>query len=138
MKKLVIVALLLLTGGIAGGCHRKSVAPVMVEVPVYHSDTLRELREMHDSVWLRDSVFLYVRGDTVVKESYRDRRLYRLRVDTLVKSVRDTVVVTRVEKRNAPLNGWQRFRMHTGDTALVLAALFIIWKLTAAGLKLRR
>ncbi len=136
MKKLVIVALLLLAGGIAGGCHRKSVAPVMVEVPVYHSDTLRELREMHDSVWLRDSVFLYVRGDTVVKESYRDRRLYRLRVDTLVKSVRDTVVVTRVEKVSVRMTGWQRLRMQAGDAALVLILLLMLWKLVS--MKLRR
>lgn len=136
MKKLVIVALLLLAGGIAGGCHRKSVAPVMVEVPVYHSDTLRELREMHDSVWLRDSVFLYVRGDTVVKESYRDRRLYRLRVDTLVKSVRDTVVVTRVEKVSVRMTGWQRLRMQAGDAALVLILLLMLRKLVS--MKLRR
>lgn len=136
MKKLVIVTLLLLAGGIAGGCHRKSVAPVMVEVPVYHSDTLRELREMHDSVWLRDSVFLYVRGDTVVKESYRDRRLYRLRVDTLVKSVRDTVVVTRVEKVSVRMTGWQRLRMQAGDAALVLILLLMLWKLVS--MKLRR
>lgn len=136
MKKLVIVALLLLAGGIAGGCHRKSVAPVMVEVPVYHSDTLRELREMRDSVWLRDSVFLYVRGDTVVKESYRDRRLYRLRVDTLVKSVRDTVVVTRVEKVPVRMTGWQRLRMQAGDAALVLILLLMLWKLVS--MKLRR
>ena len=136
MKKLVIVALLLRAGGIAGGCHRKSVAPVMVEVPVYHSDTLRELREMHDSVWLRDSVFLYVRGDTVVKESYRDRRLYRLRVDTLVKSVRDTVVVTRVEKVPVRMTGWQRLRMQAGDAALVLILLLMLRKLVS--MKLRR
>lgn len=138
MNKLMIALLLFAGAAMGTGCHRKSVAPVMVEVPVYHSDTLRQLRETHDSVWLRDSVFLYVKGNTVVRESYRDRQVYRLRVDTLLKCVTDTVVVTRVEKPTAVMTSWQRLRMRTGDVALLLVAGLLIWKLTAIGLNRRR
>ena len=54
---------------------------------VVQRDTLRELRTVHDSVYLRDSV--YLEGTTLVKERTRDRlhirrdTIWRSRVDTL-------------------------------------------------------
>ena len=52
-----------------------------------HRDTLRELRTVHDSVFLHDSV--YFEGATLVKERTRDR--WHVRRDTVWRSHGDTV-----------------------------------------------
>ena len=61
---------------------------------IVHRDTLRELRTVHDSVFLHDSV--YFEGATLVKERTRDRwhvrrdTVWRSRVDTLRASTHST------------------------------------------------
>ncbi len=61
---------------------------------VVQRDTLRELRTVHDSVFLHDSV--YFEGATLVKERTRDRwhvrrdTVWRSRVDTLRASTHST------------------------------------------------
>lgn len=72
------------------GCKTKYVS-----VPEYHmeyivkSDTLAKL----DSIYLRDSVYIYHNGDTVVinKVAYRDRyhNIYKVRLDTIIR--RDSI-----------------------------------------------
>lgn len=72
------------------GCKTKYVS-----VPEYHteyivkSDTFAKL----DSVYLRDSVYIYHSGDTVVinKVAYRDRyhNIYKVRLDTIIR--RDSI-----------------------------------------------
>ena len=74
------------------GCKTKYVS-----VPEYHkeyivrSDTIAKL----DSVLIKDSVFVYHSGDTVIvnKIAYRDRfhNIYKVRVDTIFK--RDSISV---------------------------------------------
>ncbi len=54
---------------------------------IVHRDTLRELRTVHDSVFLHDSV--YFEGATLVKERTRDR--WHVRRDTVWRSRVDTV-----------------------------------------------
>ena len=58
-----------------------------VERVTVHRDTLRELRTVHDSVFLHDSV--YFEGATLVKERTRDR--WHVRRDTVWRSRVDTV-----------------------------------------------
>lgn len=72
------------------GCKTKYVS-----VPEYHteyivkSDTFAKL----DSVYLRDSVYIYHSGDTVVinRVAYRDRyhNIYKVRLDTIIR--RDSI-----------------------------------------------
>lgn len=74
------------------GCRTKYVS-----VPEYHeryvvkSDTLR----LSDSIYVKDSVFVYRNGDTVtiIKILYRDRyrNVFKTRIDTIL--VRDSVRV---------------------------------------------
>ena len=54
---------------------------------IVHRDTPRELRTVHDSVFLHDSV--YFEGATLVKERTRDR--WHVRCDTVWRSRVDTV-----------------------------------------------
>ena len=88
---IVMIALMML--GLFAGCKSTKY----VTVPEYHteyivrSDTVAKV----DSVTVRDSVFVYHNGDTIVinKVMYRDRvrNVYKTRTDTLLR--RDSVNV---------------------------------------------
>lgn len=71
------------------GCSRQ------VYVPVEHVrvDTLRVAKVNCDTLLRRDSVFLAVKGDTVVKEVYKWRFRSHLKVDTLYRTRTDTVLL---------------------------------------------
>ena len=81
---------------------------------VVQRDTLRELRTVRDSVYLRDSV--YFEGATLVKERTRDRwhirrdTIWRSRVDTLRASAHSTE--SRKEK-TATAPWWYDWRLWT-------------------------
>ena len=82
-----------------------------------------------DSVFLRDSIFVKEKGDTLIVEKYR--YLYRDRIlrDSVI--VRDTLrvpypveVVKEVKK---PLTGWQNFQVWCGRIALVVGLFGIVF-----------
>ena len=81
---------------------------------IVQRDTLRELRTVRDSVYLRDSV--YFEGATLVKERTRDRwhirrdTIWRSRVDTLRASAHSTE--SRKEK-TATAPWWYDWRLWT-------------------------
>lgn len=111
---LVFCAMLLFL--LLGSCTRKVYVPV--ENDVYRTDTLYQTQLRVDSIMLRDSVAVYVSGDTVRITRYRDRYRDRLRVDTVYRSLIDSVrveVPVQVEKE---LTRWQKARMSLGDIAL--------------------
>ena len=84
-----------------------------------------------DSVFLRDSIFVKEKGDTVFLEKYR----YLYRYNTVRDSVliRDTlrvpypVEVVKQVKIKEPLSGWQHFQIWCGRIALIVAWLVIIY-----------
>lgn len=71
------------------GCTRKIYIPV--ETTTYRSDTLHHETLRHDSVALTDSVFLFIKGDTVYKSRTRTRDRYITRTDTLYRARTDTI-----------------------------------------------
>lgn len=92
----------------------------IVTVPEYHEVVAhqRDTTSARDSVFVHDSVFVALRGDTVVMKEYhvvyKDRWRDRLRVDSFVQ--RDTVtVVKEVEK---PPSWWQQKKQQLGTTFL--------------------
>lgn len=88
-----LVPVLLVATGVASmgvGCTRQ----VYVPVERVHSDTVLIARTKTDTVMGRDSVYLAVKGDTVVKEVYKWRFRSRLRVDTVYRNHVDTVTLT--------------------------------------------
>lgn len=103
------------------GCATKRETLTDIRI-VERRDTLREVVERVDSVFIRDSVSVVQRGDTIVKErwrvEYRDR--WRDRDKEVIVERTDTIVKTQrveVEKR---LTGWQRFKQRVGGVAVVL------------------
>lgn len=92
MWELLVIGLLTM----AVGCCRQ------VYVPVEHhtTDTLRAIKERIDSIVERDSVYVEVRGDTLLREVWRWRTSTKLRTDTIYRTRTDTVpVVVPVERK---------------------------------------
>lgn len=128
-------------------CSKKVYVPterVVVRtdsVAVRRADSLTRLLAMRDSVIVRDSVFVMLRGDTVVKEAWRIRERVSLVHDTVrigsgftaerirLDSVRVPVPVTvekivtkEVEKK---LNWWRKAFLWTGG---------LFWSLFGVGI----
>lgn len=113
------------SGLVLGGCKTKYVS-----VPEIHTEyiTSVDTTVIKDSVYLRDSVYVERKGDTlyVNKTLYRDRyhNIYKVKKDTVVK--RDSVYVAYpVEKE---MSRSERLFVAMGKffAALVIALLFVI------------
>ena len=95
------------------------------------ADSTRSVTVQHDSIFVRDSIFVVERGDTVFETKYR--YVYRDRVlrDTFHYHRCDTVTCTvEVEKE---LTFWQQKKMELGGAvawiAPFIAAIMVIkWK----------
>ena len=119
------IAIMVFSGLVLGGCKTKYVS-----VPEIHTEyiTSVDTTVRKDSVYLRDSVYVERKGDTlyVHKTLYRDRyhNIYKVKKDTVVK--RDSVnVAYPVEKE---MSRSERLFVAMGKffAALVIALLFVI------------
>lgn len=119
------IAIMVFAGLVLGGCKTKYVS-----VPEIHTEyiTRVDTNVRKDSVYLKDSVYVERKGDTlyVNKTLYRDRyhNIYKVKKDTVVK--RDSVnVAYAVEKE---MSRSERLFVAMGKffSALVIALLFVI------------
>lgn len=129
MKKLLLV---LMAFGLVSSC---AVKERVVTVERVRTDTLRETRNIRDSIYLHDSVWVkqYERGETVFveKERWHTRYQDRLLMDTMYVSRMDSVPVpypveVKVEKE---LSTWQSFRMTLGTIALCMLAVYVVYRI---------
>ena len=105
------------------GCKAKEV----VTVEKARTDTLLWYSNIHDSVVVKDSVYVKDGGDTVVVERWHTRWREMVVKDTVYKSRLDSVpypVVKMVEKE---LSMWQKIRMHAGDAVLAILGGGVVW-----------
>lgn len=127
MKKLLFAALVL----ILAGCKTQER---IVTVEKVRTDTTYITKQLRDSIWLHDSIYMRDRGDTILIERWHTRYQERQVHDTLYQSRVDSIpvpypVTEYVEKQ---LNWWQKTRIHCGEALLALllaAAGFGIYKL---------
>lgn len=111
------------------------VERVEVPVPIVQEHTIESVRVDHvrDTLIQRDSIFHYVKGDTVLIEKwhYLQGSTNVVRVDTLIKvdSVQVPVevvrekVVTKTEEVEKSLSWWQKTKMGMGTAFIVLLVL---------------
>lgn len=120
MKNLLYIILLTLAICLTS-CRSIKYVPVETVKTEYKTrDSIR-----FDSIYEHDSIFLFVKGDTVYKEKYR----YKYRYLTINKT--DTVMLTDsvqipypVEKQ---LTRWQQMKIELGGWAVgVIVILFIV------------
>lgn len=118
MKNVMLLFLLLLSG-----CRTEYVP---IESVRYDSMMIEKL--MRDSVFVRDSVYLQEKGDTIYK--YKDRvvYVYKNRVDTFfAEKIREVEVPVPVERK---LTWWERVKLNYAEWVIaVLVAIALIYAL---------
>ena len=102
-----------------------------VPVPEYHyKDSVRVVNH-RDSIYSRDSIFVYSKGDTIYHEHFNMKYKEFLHNDTIVANRVDSVRVPYpVEKTvvKHALFAYQRFFMWIGIISLVGIIAFVIWR----------
>ena len=105
------------------GCRTEYVP---IESVRYDSVMIEKL--MRDSVFVRDSVYLKEKGDTVYK--YKDRfvYVYKNRVDTFfAEKIREVEVPVPVERK---LTWWERVKLNYAEWVIaVLVAIALVYAL---------
>lgn len=107
----------------SAACTRR----IYVPVERVTRDSVTNLRLRADTLIERDSVYIAVSGDTVVREVYRWRTRTRTRTDTLYRTLRDTVpVVIAPARERGDTPSW-RTRLRQGLEAVkwTTRAIFI-------------
>ena len=93
--------------------------------------------QQQDSIFMQDSVLVYINGDTVIKERWHNLTTTRwkttTKTDTIVvdiyKFVTDTVKVKyyvnryKTKEVEKPVSTWQKIRLFIGDCVLLFMAL---------------
>ena len=119
MKPLYLL-IILLTSAIWSGCRTIEYRTL----ETIRSDTVYIQSAKVDSVIVRDSIYIYQQGDTVLEHRYHYIYKYRDRVDTLYISKTDTVSVPYpVEKQ---LTKWQQTKVDYGGWAMGVVFVFIL------------
>lgn len=143
MRNIIFIILALVCVSCA---TRHTATDTLTEVPITLHDTITTHDTIMQNVWrvdttiVRDSVFVAVKGDTIVKERYNT--IYRIKVahDTAYKAVDKVRIVerpititkttTKTETKEVNvLKWWQKWLMWIGALALALAACALVKKL---------
>ena len=144
----LFLAMLIITPLLIFGC---SCAKTAQNNTVYHDSAHTSVRrdsvnqrqihwqdtQQHDSVFRQDSVLVYIKGDTIIKERWHNLTTTRwkttTKTDTIVGDiytyVTDTVKVKyyvnryKTKEVEKPASTWQKVRIFIGDCVLLFLAL---------------
>ena len=95
-----------------------------VPVETVKTDSVYVNKVQRDSIRLQDSIFVFVKGDTVRIEKYKYLYRDRVVVDTVYKVQCDTIRVPYpVEK---PLTRWQKWKLDLGGFAMAAIAIAVL------------
>lgn len=64
---------------------------------VHHYDTVYLSKVEKDSVYLKDSIYIYSKADTVYFIKWKERIKYLVKTDTIFKASNDTLIINKVE-----------------------------------------
>ena len=147
----LFLAMLIITPLLIFGC---SCAKTAQNNTIYHDSAYTSVRRdsvnqrqihwqdtrQHESVFRQDSVLVYIKGDTVIKERWHNLTTTRwkttTKTDTIVcdiyKFVTDTVkvryYVNRYKTKEVvkPVSTWHKIRLFAGDCVLLFLALIAV------------
>lgn len=123
MRRCLVIAMAIL---LVVACSPRIVEHVRVQ-----RDTTYIERLQVDSLYIRDSVFIREKGDTVYQYRERIRDRYRFIHDTTFIHRTDTLMVEKERLVEKQLSRWQSFSITFGRIAMIIFAL----ALAAAGVK---
>lgn len=133
MKRLIYIITFILMSGIwLSSCRSIQYVPVdTIKTEYKYIDRIQ-----HDSIYQKDSVMYYVKGDTVFVDKYKYlyKYLFINKVDSFVK-VDSIQVPYPVEKQ---LTRWQSLKMDIGGIALTVVAIIVIIALGKMIYKLKK
>ena len=108
-------------------------SPKIVEKVVNSTDTAYVEKQVHDSVYVQDSVYIYEwqNGDTVriLQDRWHVKWRERIVRDTAYVAQRDTVKTVQVREVERRLTLWQKIQMWAGRLAMlsvVCSAAFVL------------
>lgn len=130
MKK--ILTILCLCAGLLCGCSRRIYMPV----EKVRTDSVAQWKTRIDSVEIRDSVTVIIRGDTVTRDRIRYLQRVRVRHDTVMHVCHDTIpVIVPAQANGSVPRGGKRAKgyLSRGMSAL---AIFAAGAIAAAALLL--
>lgn len=107
-----IIILLCLAGILLTGCRTKYIH---VPVETFHKDSIYIHQLKRDSIYLRDSVYVREKGDTVFVDKFK--YLYKEICKTDTFRVERTDTITTVVEVEKPLTRWQKLKMELGGIA---------------------
>ena len=144
----LFLAMLIITTLLIFGC---SCAKTAQNNTIYHDSAYTSVRrdsvnqrqihwqdtKQHDSVFRQDSVLVYIKGDTIIKERWHNLTTTRLKTttktDTIVGDiytyVTDTVKVKyyvnryKTKEVEKPASTWQKVRIFIGDCVILFLFL---------------
>ena len=123
MKRIILLIPLLAILSVFTGCKTKTVLVPVEKVKIEYRDRLRV-----DSVYNRDTVNIYERGDTVYLHTIKWRERFKF----------DTVSVVRVDSIPYPveviqevnkLTKWQRWRLNALNIIAIIIVAYIVIKI---------
>lgn len=108
-------------------------SPKIVEKVVNSTDTAYVEKQVHDSIYVQDSVYIYEwqNGDTVriLQDRWHVKWRERIVRDTAYVAQRDTVKTVQVREVERRLTLWQKIQMWAGRLAMlsvVCSAAFVL------------
>lgn len=122
----VAFAMVILIFGLCSGCTTTKYVPVIEQ----RIDTVLQSNTIRDSVYLHDSTFVEVKGDTVKIVKWHTKYVLNEVHDTIYKSRVDSVpmpyhVTEYVEK---DLSWWQKTRLIIMNLLLIATGVWLLWK----------
>lgn len=120
MKKLFIVLLILIT---FTACKTKTVLVPVEHIKIEYKDKLRI-----DSVYNRDTMYLFTENDTVYLQSIKWRERFRIDTVNLVK-VDSIPYKIEVIKEVNKLTKWQKTRLDALNIIIILILIYALIKI---------
>jgi hypothetical protein len=123
MKRIILLIPILAILSLLTGCKTKTVLVPVEKVKIEYRDRLRI-----DSVYNRDTVNIYERGDTVYLQTIKWRERFKF----------DTVIVVRTDSIPYPvevvrevnvLTKWQRLRLNALNIIAIIIVCYVIIKI---------
>lgn len=137
LKKWVMMLwVMLMATSVGCSCTRTVYLPKTEIKEVAFHDTIERYHYRTDTVMMRDSVVDIHRGDTIRKEIWRWRERVRVRVDTVQRVHRDTLIIYQQQvvseraSEKTPLKRWKRGWIIVGIIILLIFAVWIYNKIT--------
>ena len=120
MKRIILMIPLLAILSLLAGCKTKTVLIPVEKVKIEYRDRLRI-----DSVYNRDTVNIYERGDTVYLQTIKWRERFKFDTVSVVRT--DSIpypveVVTEVNK----LTKWQRWRLNALNVLVLIISVYLV------------